>query len=133
MPDLTLLPPLLLVLVGLVIGLLLAWVYLLLWQAQHSQRIRKDAVDRSRATISGQIYEQLLPYLPDFPFDPKDVRFMGAPVDLIVFDGLSAGALERIVFVEVKTGSATLTGRERQLRDIVQKRRVDWLELRREG
>jgi len=125
------LPPLLLLLAGVVVGGLIASIYFLLWKASYTRQIRKDSVDRSRATISGQVHEQLLPYLPDFPFNPKDVRFMGAPVDLIVFDGLSAGKLERIVFVEVKTGGSQLTPRERQVRDMVQARGVSWEEIRR--
>jgi predicted Holliday junction resolvase-like endonuclease len=117
--------------VGLATGLVVAFVYFLLWKARYTRDIRRDSVDRSRATISGQVHEQLVPYLPDFPFNPKDVRFMGAPVDLIVFDGLSAGKLERIVFVEVKTGASTLTTRERQIRDMVLARGVSWEEIRR--
>ena len=131
--QLDLLSPLLLILTGLGLGLLIGWLRLQIWKSSYTREIRQDAVQRSRATISGQVHEQLLPYLPNFPFDPKDVRFLGAPVDLIVFDGLNVGALERIVFVEIKTGGATLTPRERQIREIVQKRRVDWLEMRRDG
>jgi predicted Holliday junction resolvase-like endonuclease len=82
--------------------------------------------------ISGKVYEQLLPYLPDFPYNPKDVRFLGSPVDLVVFDGLDRGLVERVVFIEVKTGQSNLTRRERQVRDAVKAGRVDWLELRRD-
>jgi predicted Holliday junction resolvase-like endonuclease len=123
--------PIALLAAGTLIGFLLAWLYALIWKARYTRQIRADSVQRSRATISGQVHEQLLPYLPDFPFDPKDVRFLGAPVDLIVFDGLSAGKLERIVFVEVKTGNSTLTSRERQVRDMVLSRGVSWEEIRR--
>jgi predicted Holliday junction resolvase-like endonuclease len=131
MPDIAVVPPILLVLAGLGAGLLFAYMYALLWKARYTRQIRADSVQRSRATISGQVHEQLLPYLPGFPFDPRDVRFLGAPVDLIVFDGLSAGKLERIVFVEVKTGGSTLTTRERQVRDMVLNRGVSWEEIRR--
>jgi predicted Holliday junction resolvase-like endonuclease len=131
--DLATLPPLALLLAGLAIGFLVAWLALLVWKVGYTRDIRRDSVARSRATISGQVHEQLLPYFPDFPFDPKDVRFLGSPVDLVVFDGLSAGALQRIVLVEVKTGGSALTGRERQVRDAVREGLVSWLELRRPG
>ena len=75
--------------------------------------------------------EYLAPWIGEFPYNPKDVRFLGTPVDLIVFDGLDEDALEEIVFVEVKTGpSANLTKRERRLRDAVKNGRVRWEELR---
>ena len=50
-------------------------------------------------------------------------------MDFVVFDGLDEGALRRVVFVEVKTGDADLSPRERQVRDAVQGREVEWLEL----
>lgn len=103
------------------------------WRAEHEAEIRSDAVRRSAAVVAGKVTEHLAPYLADFPYDPKDVRFLGTPVDLIVFDGLSAGALEQIVFVEIKTGASSLSSRERRVREAVQAGRVSWEELRFEG
>ena len=115
---------------GLVIGLLLGLVYVLIWKARHTGAIRLDAIQRSQAVTIGKVSEQLLPYLPDFPFNPKDARFLGSPVDLVVFDGLDDGEVRRVVFIEVKTGTSGLSGRERQVRDAIQARRVEWTELR---
>ncbi len=92
--------------------------------------IRQDAINRSRAVIAGKATEHLVPYLPGFNFNPKDARFIGAPVDRIVFDGLDVGDVQRIVFIEVKTGAASLTTRERRVRDAIRANRVEWLELR---
>ena len=101
------------------------------WKVDAESEIRRDAVERSRAVVTGKVSEHLAPWLGDFPYNPKDVRFLGTPVDLIVFDGLDEDALEEIVFVEVKTGpSANLTKRERRLRDAVRDGRVRWEELR---
>jgi len=102
----------------------------LLWKTWYTRRVRKDAIQRSLAVTAGKVYEQLVPYLPDFPFNPKDIRFLGSPVDFVVFDGLSEGHVTRIVFVEVKTGSADLSTRERRVRDAVADRLVEWHELR---
>jgi predicted Holliday junction resolvase-like endonuclease len=124
------------VLLGLALGVLagagLSWVYFLVWRGRYLKKVRQDSVRQSQAVISGKVYEQLLPYLPDFPFNPKDVRFIGSPVDLVVFDGLDRGTVGRVVFVEVKTGQAQLTSRERQVRDAVRAGRVEWTELRRD-
>ncbi|HTX72080.1 MAG TPA: Holliday junction resolvase-like protein [Rectinemataceae bacterium] len=91
---------------------------------------RGDAVRRSRAVLGGQMSEQLAPYLPGFPFDPTELRFIGKPVDFIAFIGASAGKIEEVAFVEVKTGGSSLSGVERSLRDAVQAGRVRWLEYR---
>jgi predicted Holliday junction resolvase-like endonuclease len=117
-------------LIGIAIGISIAWLYFLLWKLRYSAAIREDAVQRSLAVTAGKVHEQLVPYLPEFGFNPKDARFLGSPVDLIVFDGLAAGDLRRIVFLEVKTGGASLTARERQVRDIIEAREVEWAELR---
>jgi predicted Holliday junction resolvase-like endonuclease len=115
---------------GITLGLLIAWIYFLQWKSRYTRTIRQDAIQRSQAVTSGKVHEQLVPYLPGFPYNPKDVRFLGSPVDLVVFDGLAAGRLRRIIFVEVKTGSSALTQRERSVREIVEEREVDWAELR---
>jgi predicted Holliday junction resolvase-like endonuclease len=115
---------------GTVLGALLTLVYFLLWRVGYVRRARQDAILRSHAVIAGRVQEQLVPFLPGFGFNPKDARFLGSPVDLVVFDGLDEGALRRVVFMEIKTGGSALSGRERQLRDAVCERRVEWQELR---
>jgi predicted Holliday junction resolvase-like endonuclease len=94
------------------------------------ERERGDAVKRSRAVLGGQAAEQLAPWLPGFPWDPSECRFVGKPVDFVVFKGASAGAIDEIVFVEVKSGSSSLSKVERSLRDAVEEGRVSWAEYR---
>jgi len=101
------------------------------WKNEYEKDIRKDAASKSRATLTGKITEHFIPYLPDFPYDPQDARFLGAPIDFIVFDGMSAGELKEVVLVEVKTNTSSLSKRERQLRDAVNEGRVKWTEVRR--
>jgi predicted Holliday junction resolvase-like endonuclease len=115
---------------GLVIGWLVGMLYFLSWKAKHTVAIRQDAVLRSQAVTVGKVSEQLLPYLPGFRFNPKDARFLGSPVDLVVFDGLDEGELRGVWFLEVKTGNAVLSERERQIRDAILEKRVGWDELR---
>lgn len=100
------------------------------WKAMHETELRQDAIQRSQAVTIGKVTEHIVPYLPGFSFNPKDVRFLGTPIDLVVFDGLGDGDLKRIVFVEVKTGSSALSGRERLVREAVHARNVEWLEFR---
>jgi predicted Holliday junction resolvase-like endonuclease len=116
--------------VGIAIGVLAALAYFLTWKVRYTAIIREDAISRSLAVTSGKVHEQLIPYLPAFPFNPKDVRFLGSPIDLVVFDGLAEGRIRRIVFLEVKTGGAGLTSRERCVRDVVRAHDVEWAELR---
>ena len=96
------------------------------WKQRHEKEIRKDAVKKSRAAIAGRVTEQIAPFLPEFKYNPKDARFIGSPIDFIVFDGLDEGELRRIVFVEVKSGKSTLSRREKLVRDAIEENRVEW-------
>lgn len=91
---------------------------------------REDAVRRSRSVLGGQMAEQLAPYLPGFPFDPTELRFIGKPVDFLAFRGAASGEIEEVVFVEVKSGKASLSKVERSLRDAVEAGKVSWMEYR---
>lgn len=91
---------------------------------------RSDAVKRSRAVLGGQLSEQLSPYLPGFPADPTEVRFIGKPVDFISFSGSSRGSVDEIVFIEVKTGGSKLSPVERSLRDAVERKKIAYVEYR---
>ncbi len=111
-----------------------ALAYLLFRMKLREAAIREDALRRSQSVIAGKATEHLAPLLPGFEFDPRDARFLGSPIDFLVFDGLSEGELREIVFVEIKTGSsAALSLRERRVREAVDAGRVRFLEVRIEG
>ena len=95
--------------------------------------IRADAVKRSSAVVTGKVTEHLAPYMAEFPYDPRDARFLGTPVDLVVFDGMSEDALREIVFLEIKSRDGALSARERRIREAVLERRVAWREFRVKG
>ena len=96
------------------------------WRQEQEQTIRLDAVQRSVAVTKGKVTEHIVPYLPGFDLDPKDVRFLGTPIDLIAFSGLNASEDVEIVFIEVKTGQSTLSPRERAVKKAVEAKRVSW-------
>ncbi len=100
------------------------------WKQESTETIRKEAIEKSRVVTLGKVTEHVVPFFPEFQHNPKDARFLGAPVDFIVFDGLDAGEVQQITFVEVKTGSSSLTKRERQIRDAINRRCIAWEELR---
>lgn len=93
---------------------------------------RRDAARRSRGVRGGKAAEQLAPLVGEFAerFDPADARFLGAPVDFVVFDGLASGELREIVMVEVKTGAGRLNSNELQVRDAVDRGRVSYEVIR---
>ena len=100
------------------------------WENELMPEHRKDAIMRSRSIIGGQFSEQLAPYLPDFQYLPTECRFMGKPIDFIVFKGMDEKKIDEVVFVEVKSGNAKLTEHEKNLKETIDKKRVQWVEYR---
>jgi len=100
------------------------------WCQDKEKEIREDAVARSQAVVLGRVTEHIAPYMPEFEFNPRDARFIGSPIDLLVFNGLAEGNLKSIVFVEIKSGESQMTSRERKVRDIINEGLVEWKEFR---
>jgi predicted Holliday junction resolvase-like endonuclease len=104
------------------------------WQAQEQifwktevERVSKQAVSQSRAVLGGKFTEQMAPYLPEFKYDPTEARFIGSPIDFVVFPGLSAGDPKEVVIVEVKSGkNCALTPSERKIQQLIEDGMVRW-------
>jgi len=100
------------------------------WKVEAEREIRKDAIDKSQSVTMGKMTEHMVPYLPGFGFNPSDARFIGSPIDLVIFDGLGNDEVKKIVFIEIKTGTSTLSTRERLVRDAIIEKRVEWAEMK---
>jgi predicted Holliday junction resolvase-like endonuclease len=105
------------------------------WKMDAAGEIRKDSVNRSRSTLKGKIAEQMAPLLPEFSYAPADARFIGSPVDYVIFEGLTDVADEkkkeiRIVFMDIKHGTGNLSRTQRVIRDAVLAKKIRWETLR---
>ena len=91
------------------------------------------ATDRAAITAEavsiGKMVEHLTPILDGFGFHPTDCRPLFEPVDFLVFNGLSAAKVNRLSFVEVKTGGARLNAPQRLIRDAIGNGRVFFEEV----
>jgi predicted Holliday junction resolvase-like endonuclease len=101
------------------------------WKLDHTDKIRTESVNRSRSTLKGKIAEQIAPILPDFSFNPADARFIGSPIDFVIFDGYTDIKDDKtgnvsIVFLEVKKGKSKLTKEQRLIQQAVEDKRVRW-------
>ena len=94
---------------------------------QEKQRIRQTAINQSRAVLGGKFTEQMAPYLPEFKYDPTEARFIGSPIDLVVFPGLSSGDPQEIVIMEIKSGkNCQLTPQQQKIRQLIEDGMVRW-------
>ncbi len=91
---------------------------------------RKDAIMKSRAVLGGQFSEQLAPYLPNFNYLPTECRFIGKPIDFLVFKGMDEKNITEVIFVEAKSGKSKLSSQEKSLKEAIENKKVRWEEYR---
>lgn len=98
---------------------------------QALEEAKNRSLDGSRAVIKGKIAEQLAPILPNFKYLPSDARFLGDPIDYVVFNGYTnikdnsgnESDLE-IVILDVKTGQANLSHLQKAIAKAIKAGRV---------
>jgi predicted Holliday junction resolvase-like endonuclease len=111
-------------LIAFAVGCFVAAILTVLLLHKRAEDIRARALTGSRAALRGRIVEQVVPLLGDFPYDPSDARFLGAPIDYVIFDGAADGGEIEIVFIEVKSGRARLSDVELRVREAIGAGRV---------
>src|SRR2546422_9720895 len=72
----------------------------------------EESVKLSRSVLTGKFIEQLAPFLPDFRYDPTEVRFIGSPVDCLVFCGATLAFRLRFSRVNIKETTRATTETE---------------------
>ena len=80
----------------------------------------------TKAVNIGKNLEKVLPTMKDFKWIVPDSKFLGDPIDLIVFNGLSMSNVSSLSFVEVKSGNAGLNKHQKSIRDAIEERRVSY-------
>ena len=81
---------------------------------------------KSSETRLGQVTEHIVPFLENCKHDPKNMHFMGQPIDYVVFD-YDQG---EITFLEVKTGNAQESKRQKMIKNIIKSGKVYYESMR---
>ena len=107
-----------------------------IWKKGELERAVKDSVNKSRSILRGKTTEQLVPLTEEFlkEFIPSDAKFLGSPIDYVIFSG--AGSITdgeekdiEIIFMDIKTGKARLTKVQRAIKKAVEEKRIRWKTL----
>lgn len=114
--------------------------YISVLELEHQQALadaKKRSVNTSRAVLKGKMAEQLAPIMPEFQYLPSDAKFLGDPIDYVVFEGYSAfrddhGAAEdiEIVLIDIKSGGARLTKGQQAIAQAIREGRVRFETIR---
>ena len=109
-------------------------------ELEHKQALQdaqKRSVNTSRAVLKGKMAEQFAPILPEFQYLPSDAKFLGDPVDYVVFDGYTdfrdgdgtADDIE-VILLDIKSGGARLSKGQQAIAQAVREGRVRFETLR---
>ena len=107
--------------------------YLAKWKVKEEKSIREDAYQRSRAVSFGKTIEHYVPFMENFPVEPKDVQFFGKPIDYIAFSNRASKKKCAVHFIEVKSGNSNLNTHQKNIKDAILKGRVYWHEFNVDG
>ena len=79
---------------------------------------------QSQSTKYGKMTEQFIPFLKIYPYDENNFRFLGTPVDGIQFED------DKIILMEFKTGDSKLSAKQKHIKDLVNKNKIEFEEIR---
>jgi len=79
---------------------------------------------KSSEIRTGYLIEKVSPFLKQFPYEPRKTTYLGMPIDYICFDD------HKITFIEIKSGKARLTKKQKEIKDLVTRKEVYWDEIR---
>ncbi|MFM6958072.1 MAG: Holliday junction resolvase-like protein [Acinetobacter sp.] len=109
-------------------------------ELEHKQALldaQKRSVNTSRAVLKGKMAEQFAPILSEFRYLPSDAKFLGDPVDYVVFDGYSNfrdgdGTVDdiEVILLDIKSGGARLSKGQQAIAQAVREGRVRFETLR---
>ncbi|WP_336041776.1 Holliday junction resolvase-like protein [Acinetobacter dispersus] len=109
-------------------------------ELEHKQTLldaQKRSVNTSRAVLKGKMAEQFAPILPEFRYLPSDAKFLGDPVDYVVFDGYTDfrdgdGTAEdiEVILLDIKSGGARLSKGQQAIAQAVAEGRIRFETLR---
>ena len=109
-------------------------------EMEHQQALvhaQKRSVNTSRAVLKGKMAEQMAPIMPEFRYLPSDAKFLGVPIDFIVFDGYTDfrdgdGQAEdiEVVLIDIKSGGARLTKGQQAIAQAIREGRVRFETIR---
>jgi predicted Holliday junction resolvase-like endonuclease len=81
----------------------------------------------AKAVNVGFILERIAPAFDHFPFANNDCRSLFDPIDYVIFEGLSKnGVVRKIIFTDIKTGAARLKKNQKEIKTLVENKKVDF-------
>jgi len=76
--------------------------------------------NQSLSTKYGQITEQFLPLVECYPYDSRNFRFLGSPIDGVQFEK------NKVVLIEFKAANSRMSKRQKHIKALVEAGKVEF-------
>ncbi len=114
------------IILGIAVTVLVLIVYYLI-KTNRSLRMNINelvSMKQSLSTKYGKMTEQFMPFLNIYPYDEQNFRFIGSPIDGIQFE------YDKVIFIEFKASNSALTSKQRNIKDLIKNKKVEFEEIR---
>lgn len=100
------------------------------WQAENEFGIRRHAIAINSGRITNEISDETSIFNENFSFNPRDIKFIGKFIDLVVFDGAAEENEVSIYFLEVnRKNENNLSEYKNKVRTAINNKSFNWEEI----
>lgn len=100
------------------------------WLSENEFDIRRTAIRQMNSHIVDNISKELSIVKNNFAFNPKDIKFSGRFIDLIIFDGAADEELVNIYFIDIqRQGISSRHNFKSKVADAIKKGNVSFQEI----
>lgn len=98
--------------------------------SQREKELEETKSSRKSTEVrTGQIVETWAPFISSFEYNPKDARFIGNPIDYVIFSKDNSGKINKIVILEIKSGDGKLSKPQREIKEAIKAGKVYFEEI----
>ncbi|AKM82794.1 MAG: Holliday junction resolvase-like protein [Berkelbacteria bacterium GW2011_GWE1_39_12] len=98
--------------------------FIVLWRTNKNRYNDLAFRKQSLSSRYGKMTEQFMPFLKDYPYDPCNFRFLGSPIDGVQFEE------DKVIFIEFKTANSKMSDKQRNIADLIYRKKIDFEEHR---
>jgi predicted Holliday junction resolvase-like endonuclease len=104
--------------------------FLKTWQTENEVNIRRQAIASQTREITNEIARETKLLNESFSYNPRDIKFIGKYIDLIVFDGAADEEEVSIYFLEItKANNGSTSEFKNKVWAAINKRKFNWEEI----
>lgn len=94
---------------------------------ENEVNIRRQAIAYNAREITSEIAKETNLLNENFSYNPRDIKFIGKYIDLIVFDGAADDEEVSIYFLDmVKTTNAVTSKYKQKVKEAIENRKFNW-------